>query len=261
MRSVTLVVLCLLLAGPMAADAGHVSVEAVVGRIFTDVSPTPYEVTADFEGTLTIHYRGSRLDARAEGSYREWRSAFGQPKRRQVAITTLDVPLLLRPFTGALKRLIEERVEQEEGTLEILPHYDFFIIEDAPDGRVVIGGIRRDIVTEVLGRFGRANDAKDEAVRRHIARWLYQPTQRRRVIRPGGPYLVTLVSDEQGTLYHLVFTYDWGEVETQIAWATVSGISIWREVKMDTSTELRGLGRVDGILSLKVSNHCYNCKK
>lgn len=261
MRSVTLVVLWLLLAGPMAADAGHVSVEAVVGRIFTDVSPTPYEVTADFEGTLTIHYRGSRLEARAEGSYREWRSAFGQPKRRQVAITTLDVPLLLRPFTGALKRLIEERVEQEEGTLEILPHYDFFIIEDAPDGRVVIGGIRRDIVTEVLERFGRANDAKDEAVRRHIARWLYQPTQRRRVIRSGGPYLVTVVTDEQGTLYHLVFTYDWGEVETQIAWATVSGISIWREVKMDTSTELRGLGRVGGILSLKVSNHCYNCKK
>ncbi len=245
----------------MAADAGHISVETVVGRIFNDPAPNPYDVTADFEGTLTIYYRGSRLDARAEGSYREWRSAFGQPRRRQVAITTLDLPLLLRPFAGSLKQLIEERIEREEGTLEILQHYDFFLIEDTPDGRVVIGGVRRDIVTDVLVQFGRANEAKDEAVRRHIARWLYQPTQRQRAVRPGGPYLVTLVSDEQGALYYLVFAYDWGEVETQIEWATVSGISIWRNVKMDTSTELRGLGRVDGTLILKVSNHCYNCKK
>jgi len=260
MRYIALI-LGLLVAGPLVADAGHIPIETLLPRIFSDANPTPYEVTAEFEGTLTLENKGGRLSARAAGSYREWRSAFGQPKRRQVSVTTLELPLLLRPFAGQLEKLIEERIEREEGAFEIFPHYDLFIVEDAPGGRVVVGGVRRDVVTEVIERYGRASDVKDEAVRRHIARWLYHPRQRSQIVRPGGPYLVTVVSDEQGQLYSLALHYDWGQVETQIQWVTVSGRPIWREVKMDTTTELRAVGRVDGNLHLKFSNHCYNCKR
>lgn len=261
MRRLLFLVPALLLLGPLAADAGHVPVDLLMSRIFTDTNPTPYEVTAEFEGTLTVQARGTRLVARTAGSYREWRAVQGGPRRRQVAVTTLDLPFLLRPFAGNLKQLIEERVEREEGALEILPHYDMFLVADAPGGRIILGGVRRDIVTEILQRYGRAGDPKDEATRRAIARWLYQPGQREMIVRPGGPYLVTVVTDEQGQLYSLTAEYEWGPVETRIDWAVVAGRATWREVKMDASSDQPGVGRLDGTLVLRFSNHCYNCRR
>ncbi|MGH2454560.1 MAG: hypothetical protein ACRDF5_12540 [bacterium] len=250
-----------LLVAPPPSEAGHLSVDELIKRIFTDPNPVPYEATADFDGTLTVVARGQRLAARAAGSFREWRAVPGGLRRRTVDITTLDLPLLLRPFSGNLKRLIQERIEREEGTLEILPHYDMFIVAETSGGRIILGGIRRDIVTEVLTRYGRAGDAKDDATRRAIAKWLYLPGQREMIIRPGGPYLVTVLTDEEGLLYSLITEYDWGPVETKIEWAVTHGHALWREVKMDSSTDLTGIGRLDATLVLRFSNHCYNCRR
>lgn len=81
------------------------------------------------------------------------------------------------------------------------------------------------------------------------------------IIRPGGPYMVTVVTDEAGQLYSLIAVYDWGPVETKIEWATSGERQIWREVTMDANTELSGMGRVDAILELHFNNHCFNCRR
>ncbi|HEV8340179.1 MAG TPA: hypothetical protein VGR25_11075 [bacterium] len=252
----------LFLATPLPTRANHVSVDELLKRIFTDPDPVPYEMTADFEGTLTISGKGGqKLGARAAGSFREWRATQGGPKRRSVNITTLDLPLLLRPFSSNLRKLIQERIEREEGTLEILSDYDMFQLSETPGGRIILAGIRQDIVTEVLRRYGRGAEVKDTGTRRAIAKWLYQPRQRESIDRPGGPYLVTVVTDEEGRLYSLIAQYDWGPVETKIEWGTAAGRTAWRAVKMDSSTELNRYGRVVATMVLRFSNHCFDCRR
>ncbi len=258
MRHLILGLLVLALAVPLPAAANHIPVETLLQRMFTDAAPTPYDATADFDGDVVITWRGGRITAKVVGSYREWRPTHGAARRRQVTITKLDVPLVLRPFEGNLKSLIEERIEREEGALSLLDDYDVFIAEELPNGRYVLGAVRKDIVTDVLQRYGQASDLKDVNVRRAIARWLYLPRQRELVTRPGGPYIVTAVVDEQGTYYGLQLIYDWGPVGTQLDWTNVGGRLIWREVKMDASTDVRGLGRVEGKMSLRFRNHCFN---
>ncbi len=262
MRFLLLLALTLLLLSPPPTYANHVSVDELLKRIFTDPDPVPYEMTADFDGDLTIAGRGGqKLGARAAGSFREWRAVQGGPKRRSVNITRLDLPLLLQPFSANLKKLIQERIEREEGTLEILTEYDMFQISETPGGRIILGGIRTDIVTDVLRRYGRAAELKDVGTRRAIARWLYQPGQREIIDRPGGPYLVTVVTDEEGRLHSLIAQYDWGPVETKIEWGPAAGRTAWREVKMDSSTELARYGRVIGTIVLRFSNHCFDCRR
>src|SRR3990170_2037355 len=130
--------------------------------------PAAYDATADFDGDVVITWRAGRITARAAGSYREWRLTFGAPRRRQVTITRLDLPFVLRPFEGNLKSLIEQRIEREEGALSLLDDYDVFIAEELPNGRYVLGAVRKDIVTDVMQRYGRASDLKDVNVRRAI---------------------------------------------------------------------------------------------
>ncbi len=250
--------LVLALAQPLPAAANHIPVETLLQRMFTDPTPTPYEATADFEGIMVITWRGGRVNASAAGLYREWRSAYGLPKRRQVNITTLELPLVLRPFTGSLKKVIKDRVEREESTLSLLDDYDIFIAEEMPNGRFVVAGVRSDIVTEIMQRYGRAIDLKDVNVRRAVAAWLYQPRQRQLITRPGAPFIVTAIVDEQGTYYSFIATYDWGPVGTQIDWTNLAGRLVWREVRMDTAADLTGAGRVEGKVTLRFSNFCFN---
>ncbi len=267
MRRVLLALAVLLLgsspspAGTLQAQAGPPPVDVILRRVFTDPNPEVYEVTSDFEGTAVITWKGGRVRARAAGNLREFRATVGGPRRREVTITTLDLPLVLQPFNRGIKNLIAERITREEGTLGLMELYDVFITGDLPGGRFVIGGVRADIVTEIMERYGRTGEAKDVMVRREVARWLYQPRQREMVVRGGGPYLITLVADEQGFYYRLLLQYDWGPVETQLDWGTSAGRQVWREVKMDASTDVRGLGHVEGRMNLRFSNWCYNCKK
>jgi hypothetical protein len=256
------VVIFLLLALVVPAGANHVSVDALLQRVFNDPNPVAYDVTADFDGTFVFVWRGGRLTARLRGNYREWRAVAGQPRRRQVNITEIEVPLLLRPLVPGLKRLISERLDQEEGALEILDEYDVFIAEELPNGRYLLGGVRTDIVRRVMQRYGRsAEEQKDQNVRRAVAKWLYQPAQREMIVRPGNPYKVTLDVDEEGTYYSLLLQYDWGPVGTKLDWGRSAGRLIWRNIKMDAQMDAPGFGRIEGKLDLTFTNYCFNCTR
>ena len=68
----------------------------------------------------------------------------------------LRLPLLLRPFSGSLRRTIEEKVEGQADAPAAFLQHDVFILEELPEGRVVLAGVDRSIVTDALQRYGAA---------------------------------------------------------------------------------------------------------
>jgi len=260
-RQLSLAVLAVFLVAATPAGASHVPIEVLLSRLFTEPAPVPYELTASFSGGVLVTWRGPQLTAQATGNFREWRAVHGGPKRREVTITTLEVPVLLRPLTPALKDLIKDRLEREGADQSLPGEYDLFIVDELPGERYILGGIRADIVTEIMRKYGRGLDLKDAAVRREVARWLYQPRQREMILRSGSPYLVMLLIDENGTYYRVLLQYDWGPVESQFEWASVNGQLLVRELKADASSDVRGFGHVTARLNLRFSNHCYNCRR
>jgi len=244
-------------APPLSAQP---SAEALISRLFGTESRTPYELTADFSGTLTLTLRGGAIAAYAEGSFTEVRRLDGV-KQRRVRITRLVLPLLLRPFRSTLQRVIEEKIETQNETPETFHAHDIFIYAEQPGGRYVLVGVHKAIVDEAIDRYGKSGDKKDDATRRRIAHWLYtSPTQREFLVRSGPPYAMRVTLDGNGTLYELTLFYDWGEVGTRISYTTVGGQTVWQHVSADASSELSGFGRVNGKLQLTFVNHCLNCK-
>jgi hypothetical protein len=147
----------------------------------------------------------------------------------------------------------------EQKPEEILPVQDIFIAEERGD-TFQIGGVRADIVTETMTKYGQKDLLKDPVARRQIARWLWSPSQRASIVRPGpGPYMLTAVVDDTGLIRELTLSYDWGHVGNRISFVTVGGRPFWREVVSDTSTVVQGMGRVDGRMNLQVQNHCLGC--
>jgi len=251
--------LCAVLAGPPPASAQAPSAEALLARIFGTQEKTPYELTADFSGTLTLTLRGGTLTTYAEGSFHETRRADGV-KQRRVRITRLQLPVLLRPFRSAIQRVIEEKIETQQERPETFHDHDFFIYAERPR-RFIVVGVHRGIVDDAIDRYGAAWQKTDAATRRRIAQWLYtSPTQREFLVRPGPPYALRVELDEVGTLYELTLFYDWGEIGTRITYATVSGQTVWQTVTADAASELSGFGRVVGKLQLTFANHCLNCR-
>lgn len=251
--------LALIFAVPAGAQAP--SVDALLARLFSTDDKTPYELTADFAGTLALSVRGSTLTAVAGGSFLEFRGTDGI-KRRKVQITRLDLPVLLRPIRGTIRRVIEEKVETQAETPETFHAHDIFIHGELPGRRYILVGVHRAIVDDAIDRFGRPEDKRNVEIRRRIARWLYTaPGRRETIVRPGPPYALLVILDEAGTMYELTLFYDWGEVGTRISYASVGGQPVWRQVSADAISELAGFGRVDGKLNLTFSNHCVNCRK
>lgn len=247
--------------GITPARAQAPSVDALITRVFGSEDKEPYELTADFTGSLSLAVRGTRLTVLAEGTYLETRGSDGI-RRRKVNIRKLDLPFLLRPFSASIQRLIEEKIETHSETPEDYYAHDIFILSELPGRRYVLVGVHRSIVDEVLDRFGQPGDKKDVAVRRKIAEWLYtSPAMRDFLVRPGPPYAFQSVVDEAGLIYEVGVFYNWGEVTTRIAYATVGGQAVWRQVTADTMSEISGLGRVDGQLILNFANHCVNCRR
>lgn len=235
------------------------SVDTLLGKLFTSETPDPYEVTADFNGSLTLLVRGSRLTATATGSYIEYRKA-GDHRRRKVTIDRLDVPLLLRPFTGTLRKVIEDKVESQADNPENFHNHDVFLLQELPGKRYVLAGVHRSIVDDAIDRYGKPQDKRDVTTRRKIAQWLYTtPWMRSFLVRPGPPYAMRAVVDEDGQLHELTVSYDWGEIGTKVSYVTLSGQPIWKQVVSDVTSELSGVGHVDGELVLNFSNHCLNC--
>ena len=235
------------------------SVDLLLERLFSTEDKTPYELTADFSGTLALTLRGGTITAIAVGSFTEVRRGDGV-RRRKVQITRLDLPLLLRPFSGTIRRVIEEKVETQNESPETFHSHDIFMNGELPGRRYILIGVHKDIVDEAIDRYGKGQGKKDDATRRRIAQWLYTtPSRREMLVRPGPPYALRVVLDETGTLYELTLFYNWGEVGTRINYATVNGQPVWQHVAADADSELSGFGRVKGKLQLTFTNHCLNC--
>jgi hypothetical protein len=246
------------MSGPAQGQA--VSVDALLARMLTEANPQPYTMTADFTTTTVLQLPTGRVTVNAAGTFVESRTAAGEPRRRRVSIARLDIPLLLRPFSGFIRRLITDLIEAEQKPGDYLPQQDVFIVEERPPDRYLVGGVRADIVTEVMTRYGQAAAVRDPATRRAIARWLWSPSQRAYIVRPGpGPYMITALVDEGGLIHQLGLLYDWGQVGNRISFLMVGGRPFWSEVVSDTSFDMGGMGRVDGRMVLQVQNHCFNC--
>lgn len=260
-RVIAATVVALLLAGGAAAPArAQPSVDTLLSRVFGTEEKTPYELTADFNGTLTLVVRGAKVTAVATGSFQEFRRADGV-KRRKVNITKLDLPALLQPFAGTVRRVIEEKVETQSESPETFHQHDIFIQGEVPGNRYMLIGVLKTIVDAAIDQYGRPEDKKDPDTRRRIARWLWSPVRRDTIVRSGPPYALRTVVDEAGTIYELTLFYSWGEVGTRITYVQVNNQPVWRTVSADSVSEVSGLGRVDGTMLLTFSNHCFNCKK
>ena len=256
----TIVLLVTALTGGIAAPArSQPTVDALLARIFSSEDKTPYELTADFSGTLTLLIRGAKTTAVAAGSFVESRGADGV-RRRKVTVTRLDLPLLLRPFAASVRRIIEEKVEAQSETPETFHEHDLFILSEQR-GRYVLVGVQRAIVDAAIDRYGKAQDKRDPEVRRRIARWLWTSPQRENIVRPGPPYALRATVDEAGLVYELTLFYNWGDVGTRITYIEFNKQAVWRTVSADSNSEVAGFGRVDGVMVLTFSNHCVNCKK
>ncbi len=233
---------------------GQVSVEMLIGRITSADSRDPYELSADFQATLVLVAGGSRTTGVAAGSFREFRHP-SEPRRWKITVQRLDLPLLLRPFAGAVRRLIEERAESQSESIENFRSHDFFIQEER-GGQYVLAGVRRDLVDEAIDRYGQASYKADPETRRRIARWLFtSPSMRGFVVRSGPPYAMRLVVDEQGLVYESGLFYNWGEAVTKITYTTIGGHPAWHDVQSTVASEVAGLGHVDGLLSLSIRNY------
>lgn len=236
-------------------------VDYLLTQLFSTQEKTPYELTADFTGTLTVTAKGSRLVAEAEGSFLERRGTDGV-RRRTVTIHKLSLPFLLRPFAPSLSRAIEEKIETQAENPDTFYAHDIFFFAQLPDRRYVLAGVHREIVNDAIDRYGKPQDKLDVTTRRKIAEWLYSaPTMRDFIARPGPPYALRATVDADGLLYEVILFYDWGEVSTRIGYVVVAGQPVWAHVLADTVSNLSGLGRVTGQLSLNFTNHCVNCKR
>jgi hypothetical protein len=235
------------------------TVDQLLTRLFTTEGEEPYELTSDFSGKLSLVVRGSRVTANARGSFREWRKA-GEVRRRKVTIDRLDVPLLLRPFAGTLRRLIEEKVETQTESQETFLAHDVFMLPDLPGRQYALGGVHRSIVDDAISRYGKPEDKLDVATRRRIAHWLFtNPNMRSMLVRSGPPYAMRAVVDDAGHVYDLILYYDWGKIGTKITYTLIDSVPVWRNVVSDTVGDLSGVGRVEGDLALVFTNHCMNC--
>ncbi len=240
-------------------DVREIDVDLLLARAVGAGSQDAYDLTADFKGSLTVTVHGAPFTALASGSYRETRKP-GELRRRQIKVHQIEVPLLLRPFTGSVRNLIEKKTEMQSDNPATFNGHDIFVLEEQVGPRYVLAGVHRRIVDEAIDRYGGAIHREDPAFRRNIARWLYTaPTMRGWIVRAGPPYALRTVVDEPGLIYELQLFYDWGQLGTKISYVTVQGKPAWRDVTTDTTSELSGLGRVDGQMILSFSNHCLNC--
>jgi len=257
-------VLATFLVTVLAAKTGWAqapTVDVLLIRLF-DVNVTePYELNADFSGTLNVTIKRSRLVVAADGSFLEWRGTDGI-RHRKVTIRDLSLPLLLRPFAPSIRSAIAEKLETQAENPETFHAHDIFLLSEQPDGRFELAGVHRAIVDDAIDRYGHPEDKLDVTTRRKIAQWLYTaPTMKEFIARPGPPYALRATIDENGVLYELVLSYDWGEVRTRIGYIWIDGQPIWAEVQADTVSNLAGVGRVTGQLLLRFTNHCVNCKR
>lgn len=243
------------------ACAQGVNVDLLLARVITEPDQQPYTLSADFTAHLKLNITTGTVPITAAGSLFESRPAAGEARRRRVTTTSLQIPILLRPFSSQIRDALKNMIESEPKAAEFLHNLDVFVVDELPGGRYTVGGVRQDIVTEVMTKYKQTALLRDVTARRAIAKWLHSPSQRASIVRGGGVYMLTAVVDEVGVVHDLTLLYDWGHIRSQTTFMTIGGRSFWKDVNSDTSTLVAGLGRVDGHLVLNITNHCLNCSR
>ena len=102
-------------------------------------------MTADFSAGFILYVPTGRVTVHAVGTLVESRAAAGEPRKRRATITKLDIPLILRPFSNSIRKVVTDLIEVEQKPQEILPYQDVFIAGDRGD-RFLLGGDRKSVV-------------------------------------------------------------------------------------------------------------------
>jgi hypothetical protein len=247
---------------PGPVHAQDVTIDTLISRIYSEPNPQPYMMTADFNSDVVLRLPTGTMTVKAVGKIAESRPAAGQPRSRKATVTRLDVPVLLRPFSNSIRKVVTDAIELEQKPSEFLPNQDLFIAEERPQDRYLVGGVRTDIVNETMTKYNQQALLSDNTARRAIAKWLWSPAQRGGIVRVGpGPYMIAVIVDESGLMHQITLYYDWGQIGNRIQFVTVGGRPFWREVVSNTQSEVAGIGHVDGRMTLLVQNHCLNCQR
>ncbi|MBI4280124.1 MAG: hypothetical protein HY660_16860, partial [Armatimonadetes bacterium] len=130
----------------VAVTPGHaqaMTTDQLLERVFDAGQQQPAEFHAEFSAVLTLKVPLGTFVAQGTGTYMQWRKP-GEKMRQKVVVTKLDVPLLLQPFQGYLKKFIGEKVEGQVEQANILHEHDVFLADDRPDGLWTLAGVRRD---------------------------------------------------------------------------------------------------------------------
>jgi hypothetical protein len=247
----------------IVALPGRAQVPTVDDLLRAALAPKPselYTMHADFNVVLTVRYAGSGLlTATAQGTLIEQHRP-GEPLHRALGIREIHVPLVLRPFTGLVQRIIRERIETQPDDLPDVHADDFFLLDSAGGG-YTIGGVRRDIVTRAMAAYASVDDgAGDREMRRSVAKWLFtSPLMKDRLVRPGPPYALEGVVDTHGLLRGFMVFYNWGTLRTQIDYAMISGAPVWDRLQTDVAGKLPTLGPVTGDVTIALSHQCLDC--
>lgn len=257
--------MCAVLLTLAAALPGGAETPSVDELMRLALAPKPsdaYTMKADFAVLLAVRYAGGgRLTATARGALTEWHRP-GEPLHRMLAIREMRLPLVLRPFTRVVQRVIKERIETQPDDLPDFHAHDFFMLDDAPENRYAIGGVRRDIVTQTMATYRSplSGRTEDTGARRAVAKWLYtSPMMKSRIVRPGPPYALEAVVDARGLLQAFTVFYNWGTLHTRIAYAFINGAPVWDRLQSDVAGDLPTLGHVAGEVTISLSNECLDC--
>jgi hypothetical protein len=247
----------LMLAAHVAVPAyAQESVETLIAQIFGTKDAAAYELQAHVRGMFSLTAgSGGYVAGTAAGIFREWRTPGS--RRWRVTVQDIELPWLLRPFSGAVRASIEQRVDAQSEAFESFQNYDVFISEELAGGEYVLVGLRRDLVDEAITRFGRSVDRQDVDSRRTIARWLFTaPSMQSWIKRAGQPYALKVVADESGSVHELQVFYERSQVGMKFSYLTVDDQAAWKEVLSTfANSNANGLGRLEGQLKLDFADY------
>jgi hypothetical protein len=54
--------------------------------------------------------------------------------------------------------------------------------------------------------------------------------------------------------------YDWGQVDTAIAYESIGPSVVWRNLHLAVDGDVRGVGPLVGRLAFEFGNYCLNCE-